>query len=116
MTRTIRTLLMVTLAIGAGLAARSNAEDEKSAGAVFVMTNAADRNEIIAYKRNADGSLQEGHSFLTGGRGSGGITDPLGSQGALILTQDHSLLLAVNAGSGDISVFQVHGAMLSLVD
>jgi 6-phosphogluconolactonase len=116
MTRTIRTLLMVMLAIGAGLAAPSNAEDDKSAGAVFVMTNAADRNEIIAYKRNTDGSLQEGRSFPTGGRGSGGVTDPLGSQGALTLTQDHLFLLAVNAGSGDISVFRVHGAMLSLLD
>jgi len=115
MTGTIRTLLMVMLAIGAALAARSNAEDDQSAGAVFVMTNAADRNEIIAYKRNADGSLQEGRSFPTGGRGSGGVTDPLGSQGALTLTQDHSFLLAVNAGSGDISVFRVRGAMLLLV-
>jgi 6-phosphogluconolactonase (cycloisomerase 2 family) len=76
----------------------------------------ADRNEIIAYKRNADGSLEEGRSFPTGGRGSGGTTDPLGSQGALTLTQDHSILLAVNAGSGDISAFRVHGADLSLVD
>src|SRR6516162_1788026 len=116
MTRTIRTLLMVMLAIGAGLATRSNAEDDGSTGAVFVMTNAADRNEIIAFKRNADGSLQEGHKFSTGGRGSGGLIDPLGSQGSLTLTQDHSLLLAVNAGSGDISVFRVHGAMLSLTD
>ena len=116
MTRTIRTLLMVMLAIGAGLATRSNAEDDGSTGAVFVMTNAADRNEIIAFKRNADGSLQEGHKFSTGGRGSGGLIDPLGSQGSLTLTQDHSFLLAVNAGSGDISVFRVHGAMLSLTD
>jgi 6-phosphogluconolactonase len=116
MTRTIRTLLMVMLAIGGGLAARSNAEDDKGAGAVFVMTNAADRNEIIAYKRNVDGSLQEGRGFPTGGRGSGGTTDPLGSQGSLTLTQDHAFLLAVNAGSGDVSLFRVHGANLSLVD
>jgi hypothetical protein len=39
----------------------SNAQDERSqgAGAVFVMTNAADRNEVISYKRASDGSLQE---------------------------------------------------------
>jgi len=80
------------------------------------MTNAAERNEIIAYKRNADGSLSEGRAFRTGGRGSGGTTDPLGSQGSLTLSQDHSILLAVNAGSGDISAFRVHGADLSLVD
>jgi DNA-binding beta-propeller fold protein YncE len=107
---------MVLLAIGAGLPARSHAQTTGRAGAVFVMTNAAGRNEIIAYKRNADGSLQEGRSFRTGGRGSGGVTDPLGSQGSLTLTQDRTLLLAVNAGSGDISVFRVHGATLSLVD
>ncbi len=114
--KTIRLLFIVMLATAAGLAAQSYAEENGSAGAVFVMTNAADRNEIIAYKRNAGGSLQEGHTFPTGGRGSGGVTDPLGSQGSLILNQDHSLLLAVNAGSGDISVFRVHGARLSLVD
>jgi len=116
MTKTTRTLLIVMLAIGAGLPTRSNAQDGKSAGAVFVMTNAADRNEIIAYRRNTDGSLQEERKFSTGGRGSGGAIDPLGSQGSLTLTQDHLLLLAVNAGSGDISVFRVHGAMLSLID
>jgi 6-phosphogluconolactonase (cycloisomerase 2 family) len=114
--KTIRLLFIVMLGIAAGLPATSQAQESRSSGAVFVMTNAADRNEIIAYKRNADGSLEEGRSFPTGGRGSGGTTDPLGSQGSLTLTQDHSILLAVNAGSGDISVFRVHGANLSLVD
>ncbi len=116
MIKKIRTLLIVMLAIAAALPVRSHAQVKRSRGAVFVMTNAADRNEIIAYGRNADGSLQEARTFPTGGRGSGGVTDPLGSQGALTLTQDHSFLLAVNAGSGDISVFRVHGAMLSLAD
>jgi 6-phosphogluconolactonase len=60
--------------------------------------------------------LQEGQSFLTGGRGSGGTTDPLGSQGSLSLSADHSFLFAVNAGSGDISVFRVHGATLVLLE
>lgn len=114
--KTIRLLFIVMLGIAAGLPARSHAQESKNSGAVFAMTNAANRNEIIAYKRNADGSLEEGRSFPTGGRGSGGTTDPLGSQGSLTLTQDHSILLAVNAGSGDISVFRVHGANLSLVD
>lgn len=116
MIKKIRTLLIVMLAIAAALPVRSHAQVKRSRGAVFVMTNAADRNEIIAYGRNADGSLQEARTFPTGGRGSGGVTDPLGSQGALTLTQDHSFLLAVNAGSGDISVFRVHGTMLSLAD
>ena len=64
------------------------------------MTNAADKNEIIAYQRSVDGSLQQDRSFRTDGRGSGGVTDPLGSQGSLTLSEDHSLLFAVNAGSG----------------
>jgi 6-phosphogluconolactonase len=116
MPRTISTLLMVMLAICADLPARSNAQTDRNVGAVFVMTNAADKNVVIAYQRNADGSLQERGHFSTGGRGSGGVTDPLGSQGSLTLTQDRSFLLAVNAGSGDISSFQVHGTTLALVD
>src|SRR5215472_13445502 len=94
--KTIRLLFIVMLALAVGLPARSSAQESRSSGAVFVMTNAAERNEIIAYKRNADGSLSEGRAFRTGGRGSGGTTDPLGSQGSLTLSQDHSILLAVN--------------------
>jgi len=117
MLRMSRVLLTAVLAISATLPVRSQAQTDGStaAGAVFVMTNAADKNEIIAYARAADGSLQEGRTFRTEGRGSGGVTDPLGSQGSLTLTQNHSFLLAVNAGSGDISVFRVHGATLSLL-
>lgn len=81
-------------------------------GAVFVMTNAAGQNQIIAFERGADGSLSDPRSFSTGGRGSGGSTDPLQSQGALLLSNDKSLLFAVNAGSGEITTFQVHGAQL----
>jgi 6-phosphogluconolactonase (cycloisomerase 2 family) len=112
----IRTLLIVMLAFAAGLPARSNAQSEGSAGAVFVMTNSAFKNEIIAFRRNADGLLQEESRFSTAGRGSGGVTDPLGSQGSLTLSADRSFLLAVNAGSGTISVLRVHGARLSLID
>ena len=116
MTRRIRTLLLIMLAIAAGLPARSNAGTHGASGAVFVMTNAASGNEIVSYKRNADGSLEEERTFSTGGRGSGGVTDPLGSQGSLTLTGGRSFLLAVNAGSGTISVFRVHGDRLLLVD
>jgi 6-phosphogluconolactonase len=114
---TTRILLTAGLAIGAVWPTRGQAQTASSpAAAVFVMTNAADANKIIAYQRDTDGLLQQGRSFRTGGRGSGGITDPLGSQGSLTLSQDHSLLFAVNAGSGDVSVFQIHGSNLSLVD
>jgi 6-phosphogluconolactonase len=116
MRKIVQILWMVALAISVISPTRSNAEDEHSNSAVFIMTNAADRNEVISYKRAADGSLLEAHKFATGGRGSGGNNDPLESQGSLTLSQDHTLLFAVNAGSGDVSVFRVHGADLWLAD
>jgi len=118
MGKVIRTLFMAGLAIGLASPGLSKAQegDTHSAGAVFVMTNAIDKNEVIAYRRATDGTLQEGGRFATGGRGSGGNNDPLESQGSLRLSEDHSLLFAVNAGSGSISVFSVHGSNLSLVD
>jgi 6-phosphogluconolactonase len=116
MRKAVHILWMVALAISVFSPTRSNAEDEHSHGAVFVMTNAVNRNEVISYKRAADGSLQENRKFATGGRGSGGNNDPLGSQGSLTLSQDRTLLFAVNAASGDFSVFRVQGADLSLTD
>lgn len=109
-------VLAITVSMSAALPARSHAETASSTGAVFVMTNAAGQNAVIAYKRGADGSLQEGQTYRTGGRGSGGVTDPLASQGSLTLSQDHSLLFAVNAGSGDISVFRIQSTGLALVE
>jgi 6-phosphogluconolactonase len=88
----------------------------KGSGAVFVLTNNAAKNQVIAYDRAADGSLGEATPYDTHGRGSGGTTDPLESQGSLTLSQDHSLLFAVNAGSGDVSVFSVHKANLTLLN
>jgi 6-phosphogluconolactonase len=110
-----RIVLTVMFAVSLALPIQSNAQGA-GAGAVFVMTNAADQNEIISYVRNADGSLGRSRHFSTGGRGSGGTIDPLASQGSLTLTEDHSFLLAVNAGSGEISVFRVRQATLALVD
>jgi 6-phosphogluconolactonase len=84
--------------------------------AVFVMTNDATSNEVIAYSRGADGALSEPRRFHTRGRGSGGKVDPLAAQGSLHLTQDGSHLLAVNAASGTLSLFRVEGVDLRLLD
>jgi 6-phosphogluconolactonase len=89
---------------------------EPQTGAVFVMTNAATGNQIVAYSRQEDGSLQREGAFSTGGNGSGGTVDPLHSQGSLRLSDDRRLLFAVNAGSGSISSFIVSGASLALAD
>jgi 6-phosphogluconolactonase (cycloisomerase 2 family) len=114
MIRIRRGLVMIMFGIGAVSPILCAAEPGNNSGVVFVMTNNADKNEVIAFERNADGTLSQGERYDTGGRGSGGVTDPLESQGSLTLSQDHSLLFAVNAGSGSVSVFKVHGANLTL--
>jgi 6-phosphogluconolactonase (cycloisomerase 2 family) len=115
----IRPLLLFALGISIVAPSRSFAKDtdgSNNAGAVFAMTNSVDKNEIIAFRRNDDGGLQQTRTFETDGRGSGGNVDPLGSQGSLVLSQDRSYLFAVNAGSGELSVFRVQGDLLSLED
>jgi len=47
------------------------AETADANGAVFVMTSAVENNQIDAYIRRADGSLQPAGVFSTGGNGSG---------------------------------------------
>lgn len=88
-------------------------------GAVYAMTDAADGNEIAIYDRAADGALTLRGYAATGGLGIGDQTEPvdaLGSQSPLVLSADHRWLLAVNAGSDQISVFRVGHDGLSLTD
>jgi 6-phosphogluconolactonase (cycloisomerase 2 family) len=111
-------LALGTLAAGASLssAVASATEDYGAQHAVFVMTNDADTNEVIAFERTPYGTLHSPRKYATGGRGSGGTVDPLASQGSLTLSDDGSWLLAANAGSGNISVFRVTGSRLWLSD
>lgn len=90
--------------------------DWNFAGAVYAMTNTATGNEVVIFNRDEKGLLTEAGSISTGGMGSGGGLDELGSQEALVLSADHRWLLAVNAGSNDISVFRVLPRGLRLVD
>jgi len=82
-------------------------------GAVFVMTNQPTANQVIAYDRNADGSLVEVGRFSTGGRGdpfpqgSDPITTPLASQGSLVVDEDGRYILAVNAKSNSLSTLRI---------
>jgi 6-phosphogluconolactonase len=118
MRRAIESISMLFVMATLLLPIHAKADDDSnhSAHAVFIMSNSADWNEVIAFTRSANGTLHESGRFPTGGRGSGGNNDPLESQGSLALSQDHSLLFAVNAGSGEISVFHVHGSVLVLSD
>ena len=98
-----KALLLGAFAGGAMHAAQANGDfDAFNGHAVFVMTNHAERNEVVAYDRTPYGTLQSPHRYDTGGRGSGGTVDPLGSQGSLTLSQDGAFLLATNAGSGTL--------------
>ncbi len=82
-------------------------------GAVFTISNAAEGNSVLAFQRSKDGSLKPAGEFSTEGRGT---SASLGSQGALALSDDHRVLVAVNAGSNDITSFRVDGARLRLID
>jgi hypothetical protein len=75
-------------------------------GHVYLDDNTAGSNTIGAFDRHADGSLTQmpGSPFAAGGAGTGA---GLASQGALQFSSDGRYLLAVDAGSGQISVLRV---------
>ena len=105
----LRTLIGVAVA---GLAVIAPAPAlAHGGGAAFTETNAS-LNAVQVYQQAADGTLTPGASYLTGGAGSGAAG--LGSQGALAL--ERGWLLAVNAGSNDVSAFRVRGSQLELVN
>ena len=84
------------------------ADDQEGRAGVFTLSNNAQNNMVIAFVRESDGRLRAAGTFATGGRGTGG---GLGSQGAVVLSEDGKRLYAVNAGSNDITSFRVtdHG-------
>jgi 6-phosphogluconolactonase (cycloisomerase 2 family) len=88
-------------------ASRTRGDD---AGGVYTMTNDAQSNAIVAFRRAGDGSLSPAGTTATGGRGIGGAIDPLASQYSIVISRgEHPLLFAVNAGSNDISSFRIAG-------
>src|ERR1044072_8914287 len=90
------------------------------AGAVYVLTNQVE-NAVAAFNRTADGMLTFAGEFYTGGagdpvpQGTDPASDPLASQGALVLGQGNQFLFAVNAGSNQISVLQITSSGLNLM-
>ncbi|MGH2849548.1 MAG: lactonase family protein [Solirubrobacteraceae bacterium] len=73
---------------------------------VYLDANPAAANTIAGFGRNADGSLTAlpGSPFAAGGVGLG---TGLGSQGAIQVADDGRYLLAVDAGSNQISVLRI---------
>jgi 6-phosphogluconolactonase (cycloisomerase 2 family) len=81
---------------------------------VYVQTNDAGRNEVLAFARAADGTLTPMGAVATGGRGTG--KPHLASQSSVALSDDGRHLLVVNAGSGDVSLLAVEGSSVRLAD
>jgi 6-phosphogluconolactonase (cycloisomerase 2 family) len=81
-----------------------------SAGAVYALSN-ENQNAVITFDRATDGSLTQRGATLTGGAGAGA---GLGTQSAL--ARSRGFVLAVNAGSNDVSVLRTGRHSLRLVD
>jgi 6-phosphogluconolactonase len=73
--------------------------------AVYVQTNDAAGNEVIAFSRTGTGALVPLGRYSTGGRGTG--SPHLASAGSVVLSDDGRWLLVVNPGSDELSVFAV---------
>lgn len=108
---------LIRPAIGAGLISLSlfglsiqlhaaSAASDSIVGHVYVNDNTANVNTIGIFDRHAYGSLAAAKpgSVETGGAGASKI---LGSQGALQMTADGKFLIAVDAGSNQISVLAI---------
>lgn len=74
------------------------------AGQVYTQSNSPAGNQVLLFNRAADGSLTPGGAFWTGGTGTGA---GLGNQSSLALNSTGRFLLAINAGSNEISSFVV---------
>ena len=111
--RTLRFGVLLALATAAaiavaGVAGATPGGHAASAvvGHVYVNDNTAPLNTVAGFDRHADGSLtaMPGSPYGVGGSGAG---QPDASQGSLELSADGRYLLAVDAGSDQISVLRI---------
>lgn len=108
-----RFVLLLALLVLATVASPGNVLAGDDPGAVFVLTNEVVGNQVAIFERAADGSLTAAGTVATGGLGTGA---GLGSQGALVLSENNRWLLAVNPGSNEVSIFAVEPDGLRLTD
>lgn len=96
--------LMATAA--AAVPATASAAASPVDGHVYVDDNTTGTNTIAAFDRHADGTLtpQRGSPFVAEGAGTG---TGLASQGAVQVSSDGRYLLAVDAGSSQVSVLRI---------
>jgi 6-phosphogluconolactonase len=98
---------LLALAGGLALAGPAVAAPDPVVGHVYVDDNTAPANAISGFDRHADGTLSPipGSPFAAGGAGTGA---GLASQGAVQVSGDRRFLIAVDAGSNQISVLRIH--------
>ena len=107
--RRFRVAIVAALAM-AGLAALATAAaaapPSDVVGQLYVNDNTAGVNTVAGFDRHADGRLTPipGSPFAVGGAGTG---QRVASQGSLQLSADGRYLLAVDAGSNEISVVRI---------
>ncbi|HEY6835332.1 MAG TPA: hypothetical protein VI142_02575 [Gaiellaceae bacterium] len=106
------------LALIGAQSASAHGHHPGSRGVIFVQTNEPGGNKIDVFNRGDDGRLSLAAAYPTGGLGGvaapGTESDHLASQGSLALTADGRTLIAVNAGSDNVTSFRVHGDRLQL--
>lgn len=112
-TRWARSAGLALILTAVPIAAAIPAVAAEPAGHVYVQTNAATGNEVVAFLRDSDGGLTYDETVATGGLG---ISAGLGSQASIAITDDERYLLAVNAGSDDVSLLEIDDDGLELAD
>lgn len=107
--------LLAAAAVAPASASASPGHGSPVVGHVYLDDNTTSGNTIAGFDRHADGSLtaEPGSPFAAGGAGTG---SGLASQGAIQISPDGRFVIAVDAGSNQISVLRIEpGGALSLV-
>lgn len=107
--------LLAVAAVTPAFASASPGHGSPVVGHVYLDDNTASENTVAGFDRHADGSLtaEPGSPFAAGGAGTG---SGLASQGAIQISPDGRFVIAVDAGSNEISVLWIEpNGALSLV-
>src|SRR6266576_671876 len=104
--RKVRFAVLLALATAGTALASAASAASGVVGHVYVNDNTGGVNSIAGFDRHADGTLtpMPDSPFQAGGVGTG---KGIASQGALQLSSDGRYLLAVDAGSNEISVLRI---------
>lgn len=116
MNRKIVAMITITIALFAAFSATAAVNAfpfPKIIGQVYTIDNAMSGNNVLVFNRWWDGSLTGPTTYSTGGTGN---DVAFHSQGAVALSENEQWLIVVDAGSNQISVFQIKWNTLTLTD